>query len=201
MERQHKRIKLNNGQTKKLQERETLSKLMRTTKTSQFTELLDMNDDCILAICERLDLSGLQSMKATCMRLYRLASGHFQRKYTDKRIDVDCKRKKPLEFKIASEYQQHFHSDIRNVRINGRNARMNHIFKFITANVCANLKHLQLDNFRGIISEKYGKIIDVQLKQVQSISINNFQTTSDIYEGLLGHCDNLQILSITVRQN
>lgn len=195
MAKRQKRIKFNYGKPKKFEESEKPS---TSTKTTKF---LDMNDDCILAICEKLDVTGLQSMKSTCLRLYRLASGHFQRKYTDKRIDVDCKRKQPLNFKISGEYQKHFHSDIRNVRINGRNAAMHNIFKFIAANVCANLKHLQLDNFRGDISEKYGRFIEDQLKQVQSLTINNFQTTSDIYEGLLENCENLQEFSIRTERD
>lgn len=202
MGKRQKLQKLNNGQAnKKLKEPEKPSNSTETTKLSKFTEFLDMDDDCILAICDRLDLSGLHSMKTTCLRLYRLASGHFQRKYADERIDVDCKRSEPLHFKIGGEYQKYFHSDIRNVRINGKNAAMHHIFKFITANVCANLKHLQLDNFRGVIPEKYGHVIKDQLKQVQCLTINNFQTASDIYEGLLEKCENLQEFSIRTEQD
>lgn len=201
MGKRQKLRKLNNGQAKELKEPEKPSNTTKKTESSTLTAFLDMDDDCILAICDRLDLSGLQSMRATCLRLYRLASGHFQRKYADKRIDVDCKRSEPLNFKIAGEYQKHFHSDIRNVRINGRNAAMHHIFKFITANVCANLKHLQLDNFRGVFSEKYGHVIKDQLKQVQCLTINNFQTASDIYEGLLENCENLQEFSIRTEQD
>lgn len=137
----------------------------KTTKSSELTEFLDINGDCIFANCEMLDLFGIKSMNLTCLRLYRLTSERFNRKYTDKRIEVGCQRKQSLHFKITGEHQKYFHFDIRNVRINGRNVPMYNIFKLIKANVFVNLKHLELGNFRGNISEKYGKTIEDHLKQ------------------------------------
>lgn len=143
------------------------------------TEFLNMNNDCILAICELLNLDDLYSTAATCVRINELAGDCFQRKFPNESIDIHYKRNRV----ILSEHpnknaQHHFGKYFRSIRVTaGKLIDLQNMFTFIKSRCGNELKHLELKHLYGKLEGKHGAMIKVK--------INEFHVDGDIFAGIL----------------
>lgn len=159
-------------------------------------KFLDMDDDCIEAICNRLALDDLCSFSQTCKRVYNLTNRYFNRTYKNHRLEIVNKSSGP-RVNTNECYAKCFPSSIRNIRITSEYWNLNpiNLFTFLRFNCCENLNELEFDtiNFSG--NQSYGDQIQLQLAHLTTISFINC-TTFDIYDGFLRHCQQLEHLLV-----
>lgn len=162
------------------------------------TEFLDMNDDCILAICEFIKLDDLYSMGSTCVRINELAGNCFQRKFPNEWIDINYKRNRAIVFEHPNENaQKNFGKYFRSIRITGgKPIALRNMFEFIESKCFKELNHLELNTFYGELGEEHGTLIASKLINLKSIKINEFHIDGDIYAGILQHCKNIESFAI-----
>lgn len=156
---------------------------------------LDMNDDCIEAVCSRLPLDDLCSFSLSCKRIHNLTNRYFNRRYQHLRMEIVNESSGP-RIRNAT-YVKCFHSNIRNIRITSAYWNLNPIdlFAFLRNRCCANLNELEFDTINFRANQSYGDQIHVQLANLTTISFINC-TTFDIYNGFLRYCDRIERLMV-----
>lgn len=165
------------------------------------TQFLDLNDDCIFGIFEKLSPCDLCSISFTCRRMKELALKSFQLKFPKQHIYIEGKsttinKKKRQEVKFIEDqekYLKYFSKAIREFRIKTRDTDIGHTFKFVKENCNENMKVLELD-IDAELNENDGEVIAKQLKSVHNLTIES-NRSSDIYGGLLKYCENLKELT------
>ncbi|XP_031637166.1 uncharacterized protein LOC116349734 [Contarinia nasturtii] len=171
------------------------------------TEFMDMNDDVLYALCQRLPLKDLCSISRTCTRLQQLAGECYQRRYPNNRVDIevynwttpnDTEIKPKWEYRTLpkEDYAKAFRGYIRNVSLFmfNMNADPMNAFRFLKSNCYANLRELTL--YRIVCkTESYGKLIQTQLKTLESIYFVNCHIY-DLYGAFLKHCPALRQIFI-----
>ncbi|XP_055308304.1 uncharacterized protein LOC129572384 [Sitodiplosis mosellana] len=175
------------------------------------TEFMDMNDDVMYALFQRLPLADLCSISQTCQRLQQLSGKHFQRRYPNNRLDIEIFNwstsgldvKPAWEFRLQpnEQYAKAFAGYIRNVSVFMYNYETDPIdaFVYLKANCYANLRELVLYRIAGQ-SEKCGELIKTQLKTLESIKFENC-CIRDIYSAFLKHSPALKQISIKEGRN
>lgn len=163
---------------------------------SKQLKFLDMDDDCIETICNRLALDDLCSFSLTCKRVYNLTNRYFNRKYKNHRMEIVNKSSGP-RVTTGECYAKCFPSSIRNIRITSMYWNLNpiNLFTFLRLNCCENLNELEFDTINFGAQQSYGDQIRVQLAHLTTISFINC-TTFDIYNGFLRHCQHLEHLLV-----
>lgn len=162
---------------------------------------LDLNDDCLLIILEKLSPNDLCSISFTCKHMQTLAFAQFQREFPNECIKIKTNsstrnQRSSVEFVATkSSYLKYFSKCIRNVELNGGNFEVERLFNFIKSKCCDNLKKLQM-HLGGQIKTNHGEIIKDQLKNLESLSISGIHETSDVRNGLLKYCENLKHFEI-----
>lgn len=158
--------------------------------------LLDMDDDCIETVCNRLSLHDLCSFSLTCKRIHNLTNQYFNRKYKNHRMEILNESSGP-RINTSEHYAKCFASSIRNIRITSRYWNLNpiNLFTFLRLNCCENLNELEFDTINFSAKHSYGDQIHVQLANLTTISFINC-TTFDIYNGFLRHCQHLEHLLV-----
>lgn len=177
---------------------ETIKEAVVGNEQPDKIKFLDMNDDCILAICEFLNLDDLYSMGSTCVRVNELAGDYFQRKFPNEWIDVNYKRNRAIVFEHPNDNaQNHFGKYFRSIRVtSGKPIGLEKMFKFIESKCWNELKHLELNNFYGELDKEHGTLVASKLINLKSLKINEFHIDGDIYVGILQHCKNIESFSI-----
>lgn len=175
------------------------------------TEFLDLNDDVIYALFQRIPLADLCAISQTCKRLQQLAGRHFQRKYPNNRLDIeiynwsasgeDVKPQWEFCLKPNEDYAKAFSGYIRNVSIFMYNYENDPIdaFVYLKANCYENLRELVLYRIAGE-SDKYGELIKDQLKTLEYIKFENC-SIHDIYSAFLKHSPSLKQIAIKEGRN
>lgn len=164
-------------------------------------KFLDLNDDCIFAIFERISLDDLCSMTFTCNRLRDLAFDHFKRKHPNEYIVISVKYSRvtgkfPVAFaNYQPKYLKYFTKYIQNVELVGDRYEVKRLFNFIKEECCINLKTLDL-YISAKLDSRHGKQIADQLNGLERLTIQGFRGTCEIYNGLLKYCKNLNSLTI-----
>lgn len=161
---------------------------------------LDMDDDCIEAICNRLALDDLCSLSLTCKRVYNLTNRYFNRKYKNHRMEIVNESSGP-RVNTDERYAKCFASSCRNIRITSMYWNLNpiNLFTFLRLNCCENLNELEFDTINFSAQQSYGDQIRAQLANLTTISFINC-TTFDIYNGFLRHCQHLEHLLVKEEQ-
>lgn len=150
---------------------------IKASSTTKKMELLDLNDDCILAILERMPPSELCEISFTCKKLKEMADDVFQRKHSNGWINTalastnkyskatDCTEKLAVEVSEYDEkYLKYFGKFIKNVRYAGV-LSSEPIAEFLTSKCCKQLKSLDLHFYlrdsedRGVLWDGLNKII------------------------------------------
>lgn len=182
----------------KLEKDETIEEAGVGDEQPLETEFLNMNNDCILAICELLNLDDLYSMGSTCVRINELAGDCFQRKFPNESIDIHYKRNRVIVFEHPNKNaQNHFGKYFRSIRVTaGKPIDLLNMFTFIESKCGNELKHLELKYLYGKLEGKHGAMIKAQLANLKSIKINEFHVDGDIYAGILQYCKNIESFSI-----
>lgn len=178
---------------------------------SNATEFMDLNDDVMYALFQRLPLADLCSISQTCQRLQQLSGNYFQRKYPNNRLDIeiynwsacgaDVKPKWEFRLQPNEEYAKAFAGYIRNVSLFMYNYETDPIdaFVYLKANCYENLRELVLYRIAGT-SKKYGELIKKQLKTLESIKFENCYIR-DIYSAFLKHSPALKQIEIKEGRN
>lgn len=179
--------------------RKILSTIMKTNRLLAAREqlmFLDMDDDCIETICNRLPLHDLCSFSLTCKRVYNLTNRYFNRKYKNHRMEIVNESSGP-RINTNECYAKCFQSNIQNIRITSLYWNLNpiHLFTFLRLNCCENLNELEFDTINFKANQTYGDQIHIQLANLTTISFINC-THFDIYNGFLRYCQRLQHLSV-----
>lgn len=165
-------------------------------ETPSALSLLNMNDDCIEAIFERLPVSELGSFSFTCKRLYALACEFFNRHHTDESIIIE-KRLGWNGIRFAygnNNYKRYFASYFRRVNIYSDTiSTSNGMLTFFTKNCCENLIELGLNHIRYDGSQSIS--IKNHLQQIETLVIRNCDIPN-LYADILIHCKKLKNLTI-----
>lgn len=176
-----------------------------TVKQLQF---LDLNDDCILTVMEKLSSIGdLRSLSSTCHRLKDLASLQFWHENRNKFIAIivrpDLSGARPEDFqvafsKIGKDYLDWFGKKFRNIRLSdgGWDINPQRLIDFFKNECCdMQLKSLKL-RISGHLDYAHGELIKDQLKNLNYLSILYPHVRSDVHSSLLKHCENLEHFAI-----
>lgn len=171
-----------------------------TTKESNVQKLsnlkaikfLDLNDDCIFAIFEKLSIADLGSMSITCKRLNELASSFFLRKHPNERITI---RQKYAQLLIDENHLKYFTKLIKNIRIKSGRIDIQYVFDIVSTKFCENLDSLELETSLQF-QKNDGAAIATQLSTIKHLKVENSRKKSDIFNGLLKYCKNLKDLTI-----
>lgn len=162
----------------------------------QKMSFLDMNDDCIMLICEQLPIEHLCLFSRTSPYINRLTHQFFYHHYKEHRMEIVNQLQRPY---IATQenYARYFRKSVRSVRLISAFANLQPIrlFQFLRLNCCENLRELEFDTMDFDTLIPHAKEIEHQLANITSISFINC-TESDIYNGCLRHCSNLEHLSV-----
>lgn len=168
-----------------------------TPTVPERTMFLDMDNDCMEAICDWLSLADLCSFSLTCTRVYKLTNRYFYRRYKNHRIEIVNELTGP-KVKTKEYYAKCFQSNVSNVRVTSIywNFKPLRLFTFLRTNCCENLRELEFDtiNFNGH-QQPYGEQIVAQLANLTTISFINC-SVYDIYTGFLRFCNHLKHLMI-----
>lgn len=157
-------------------------------------QFLDLNDDCIFVIFDRLSTKDWCSMSFTCERLQALALDHFQRKFPDEAITIIQSKAATRTVYTFSNPNGHPVKLIPNVKmVNVPPTK--HLFEFIKAECCPKLKTLSITT-NSIITAINGEKIKSQLKELESLAVFKLHPKTDIYNGFLKHCPKLEHLTI-----
>lgn len=167
-------------------------------------EFIDLIEDGVFAIFNYLSPADLCSMQFTCKRFHDLASNHFERKFADKTITIRQFPNKDCDFAINSteKYLKYFIKSIQNVIIKGYSTHNNthDLINFVKTNCGENLKSLKF-NIPCRITEEHVVTIKEKLQHLERISISEPSPRSNVYDGLLKHCENLKHLEIHSRRD
>lgn len=162
---------------------------------------LDLNDDCIFVILNKLSPSDLCSMHFTCEKLQELILNYVQLKYQHKCITIDASCYLNIQFVLPKEekFLKYFSKSIRHVRVVSYRKyyenQMEHVFEFVKTQCCEQLKSLVL-NVRGRYDPIHGELIKNQLLHLKSLSILNPHSRSELYTALMVYCKNLEHFAI-----
>lgn len=157
---------------------------------------LNMDNDCIEAICKWLPLNDLCTFSLTCRRVNALANQFFYRQFQNHRIEITNETCGP-QIRTKDSYAKCFTSNIRNVRLSSVyvNFKPMRLFTFLRLNCCENLSELEFDSIYLKSKPSYGEQIQMQLNNLTTISFINC-TTCDIYNEILCYCIRLRHLVV-----
>lgn len=162
-------------------------------------QLLDLDDDGILANFERLTMDELSSMNFNCERIQKLAFKHFLRKFPDEMVTIHPQKIEGLNtfvFPFSNEkYMKYFRKCIPTVHLIKVVSHVRQLFEFVKAQCCPNLKTLDITATVCIFA-KDGQIIKDQLGTLERLAVRNMSQRTDIYNVFLKHCPNLKHLTI-----
>lgn len=113
---------------------------------TQSMEFMDLNDDCIFAVLERLSPNEFCSMSFTCKKLKQMTEEVFQRKYSKKSIIIRAEESSVKFSHQNPKYLKYFSKFIKYVRISGR-IKPKHLFDFLELNCNSELESLTLISF------------------------------------------------------
>lgn len=175
------------------------------------TEFMDMNDDVLYAVLQRLTLKDLCSISRTCTRLQQLAGECYQRRYPYNQVDIEVYNwttpndqvQPQWEYRTLpkEEYAQTFRGYARNVSLFMYNHEPNPInaFKYLKMHCFARLRELKMIRI-ACQTELYGELIHTQLKSLESITFENCHIY-DMYRAFLKHCPSLRQIVILENRN
>lgn len=163
-------------------------------------QFLDLNDDCIFDIFDRLSTRDWCLMSSTCERLQTLALDHFQRKYPDEAITIiklkAARRTVAYTFSNPNGHPVKLIPNVKMVNV----PPSKHLFEFIKAQCCPKLKTLSITT-SSIIPAISGEKIKSQLTELESLAVFKLHSKTDIYNGFLKHCPRLEHLTIETTNN
>lgn len=167
-------------------------------------EFVDMNDDCLTFILEKLSVVDLCSMSFVSRNLQWLAYAVFTRKNPQKFLTVDTIWDQSLhQFKIGfaeteEKYLKYFAKAIRKVEMKCSRKSIEHFLMFLKEEGCSNLKSLKIKEAKSNLALIPGKKIKDQLRNMESLSIETFpvKVISKQHENWMVYCHDLKELSI-----
>ncbi len=163
-------------------------------------EFMDMNDDCIRHILWKLHSTDLCSISFTCERMQRLAFDHFSRQYPSENVTIAMDQANVPYIRNSKNYIKYFAKCIKNILIDshGANVNMKHLFEFINAECCADLRTLELNITARLRADNIA-LIKERLENLSRLNIDDPFSRYDIYQVLMRHCKKLQHLIIRSR--
>lgn len=174
-------------------------------------KFMDLNDDVLFTLFQRLSLNDLCSISLTCTRLHQLAGNYFQRKYPNNNLNIeifnwsqpnsDIQPKWEFRTMPHEKYAKAFRGFIRNVSIFMYNYATDPIdaFHYLKVNCYGNLRALVLYRI-ACQSERYGELIKNQLNTLESIKFENCHIY-DLYNGFLKYSPTLKQIAIKDGRN
>lgn len=164
-------------------------------------QFLDLIDDCIFAIFDRLTTTDICSMSFTCQRMQSVAFDHFQQKFpseTTKIIIDNLFGKTTLNFLGwgNKKHLKYFTKVIHNVQLFNLGVGTTQLYEIVKAQCPPKLKTLYIYNTAKMYPGD-GEILKDQLPELESLFVRDFHPETDIYEVLMKHCKKLQKLTIS----
>lgn len=159
------------------------------------SEFMNLNDDCILELLQRLSLFDLCKMSDTCVRLRILAGICFKRKYPQLAFDeMEIGRTSGEIFFLPNSLHVKFFSEVMpNLKIKFPSERDADMVQLIRKR-CRNLKMIIFDG--GCLLESYGSDLEDVLKTVETVVfLHSVLQTSNFVE-ILKHCPRLKQLAL-----
>lgn len=162
---------------------------------------LDLNDDCLFEILNKLTVADLNAISCTCLRLQNLANQTFKTKHTsinlsNRKIDgYSNLGVEPLTFSHVQHLTSSFGSEIQKLnveRISFAKRNRSKIFELIIRE-CISLKSLRINGFHMDPDfSKFGKTFFRQLHELSLTSCKFDDSSCRIF----AHCTQLRKLTI-----
>lgn len=109
-------------------------KIEESSPPAREMQFMDLNDDCIFEIFERLTQTDLCSMSFTCKRIQTLAFDQFERQYPEQFITIETNEKDGeilIDSNHNGQHVKYFSKFIQNVRLNGSWSDTKQLFDFV----------------------------------------------------------------------
>lgn len=170
-------------------------------------EFLDMNDDCITLILEKLHKNDLCSTSFACKRLREIAYAVHMRKFPNKVITIKAQKDyKSDQIKVGlgntdEKYLKYMSKAICNGEVLCTRKGIKDYFKVLKNECSSNLKSLRIHRARTNLSSMPLNMIKDQLKNLEKFSIETLPAKGifTIHKNWLSCCQNLRELSITTQ--
>lgn len=122
------------------------SKKIKLSSNVEKLNFLDLNDDCLDAILERMPPTTLGEISLTCTKLKGMAEDVFRRKHSNECVTIVASEASVKFSTFAPKYSKHFSKLIKNVRIINKDCNdLKIVFAFIESECCDDLKSLDLE--------------------------------------------------------
>lgn len=161
-------------------------------------ELMNLNDDCLLEIFQRLPLIDLCRMSEVCNRLKKLTSNCFKRKYPKLVFDemgiernTDGNKIGEIVLQPRSKHVKYFSQVMANVKICFPSERDVDMVRYIR-DKCQNLKRIIFDG--GSLLQSYGDDLKDVLKSVETIVFMQSVSQASYFDEILKHCPRIKHL-------
>lgn len=163
-----------------------------------------LNDDCCLAIFERLSMKNLCSVSKTCKRFQQLAADVFKRRYQCKVIIIDAiKDNGYLHIGPEEQYVKCFARYIENVTLDGvctdtiALEKLNAMYKKgASAEISSPIRALRFENGSAELNESHGSTIAGIAKDVERMTFANMKIGGDLNKVMLHLMPNLKRLTL-----
>lgn len=169
------------------------------SSTASEMQFLDLNDDCIFDIFDRLSTIDWCSMSFTCERLQTLALDHFQRKFPDEAVTIQkymVQGKVSYRFSSSNGYPVKLIPNVKMANV----PPAKRLFEFIKAEGCPKLKTLSITASLSI-PVIGGEVIKSQLKDLESLAVFKLNSKTNIYNVFLKHCPKIEHLTIETTED
>lgn len=168
--------------------------------SAENSEMVYLNDDCIMEIVKRLDVGSLCAFRKTSTKLRRMAIESFNRKHSDTLLEI-CEDDDGVKVYSNNDYCKCFWQYIENVYVLKwplENEAYSQVGHFMQTNI-VDLKQLVIRRMN--FNDHFGIHIAQLLQSVESVSIvntdNQYQDECAVFsENILKHCQQLKRLTI-----
>lgn len=157
------------------------------------TELMNLNDHCILEIFQRLPLINLCKMSETCVRLRILAGKCFISKYPQlvfEEMKIGRKFGK-INFEPKLIHVEFFSKMMPNLKVKFPSERDVAILQYIRAK-CKNLRQIIFDG--GCLLRSYGNDLEDVLEKVETVAFLQSVSQTSYFVEILIHCPRIKQL-------
>lgn len=168
----------------------------------QSTTFVSLNDDCCMAIFERLPLASLYVVSKTCTKFQRLAADVFTRRYTHKVLTINGMTDDgKLNTGPADQYVETFGKFIKNVTLNGCCTNATALQKLNTMYmkdgvICSPIKALRFENGNSGLNESHGNMIVDIAQGIEWMTFANIKIDGDLNDVILHLMPNLKGLTL-----
>lgn len=167
-----------------------------TTKRPKPSGLMDLDEDSIYEILSKMSPKDLASVSLTSKRLREMSFDTFRWNHCDtEAIKIFANHHGIRLINNKESHLRNFGKFISNIIICNYSIDMDAVAHFIKSKCSSNLKSIKLQTNISLNSTSL-EMITEQLNSIKSLNIAAIGVKSDLFNGLLKHCKNLEHLEI-----